>query len=295
MSSAQKGHFVKRIFSEALAVHRRWTVATVCAGLLVGFSTTTLAQPASDGEAEARQHFDQGQAHYERGEFADAGREFEASYAAEPRASLLYNAYLAYRDLQDIANATRTLRQYLVEAADLDATRRGQLRRRLEALESALAEDAAMPTSQEADPPIEPNVDESHIGPSDESHVGPRDESTVAPAEGLSPVGFIVAGAGLALGIGAVVTGVLSNSDYDELSEQCKNGPCPDTEELRNTQSRGAALATTTDILWVTGLAALIAGVVLIFALRTDASSLSSAVGGTCTVEGCVGTLQGSF
>ncbi|MFK7989145.1 MAG: hypothetical protein AB8I08_24210 [Sandaracinaceae bacterium] len=246
------------------------------------------AQGASVDDEAARRHFRLGQAHYENGEFAEAAAQFEASYEASPRPRLLYNAYVAYRDLQDTANAERTLRLYLEQIQGLDPGERAQLQRRLEALESArerggTAEpaDATEPAEPTAPPPSEATSSE-----------------TAAPSSGggfsPSPVGFIVAGAGLALGVAAVVTGVLSADDFSQLDTSCPGGACPDTAELRDTRSRGEALAVTTDVLWITGAAALAAGVVLIFVLQ-DSSEDRVAFGGACTMDGCAGTLGGSF
>lgn len=260
-------------------------------GLLTASPAPTLAQsPPQPTEAEqgeaAQQHFRLGEAHYESGEFADAAREFEASYAADPRPRLLYNAYLAYRDLQDRANAARTLREYLVEVPDIEGSERGQLRRRLEALEAALAQDSA--THADAADPDAALADSPPL---------PVEESidTSTSDGGLSPVGFVVAGAGLALGIGAIITGVLSRSDHNLLADQCDNGSCPDTPELRDAQSRGSTLAVTTDVLWITGTAALVAGVVLIVVLKDDPSESSTGVSGSCTMDGCFGAVRGSF
>jgi len=250
-----------------------------------------LAQDAAR-EAEARRHFRLGQAHYENGQFAEAAREFEAAYAASERPRLLYNAYVAYRDLQDTPNAARTLRQFLVESDDIEATEREQLGARLAALEAALAREAEGSDdgeeAREAPAPV----------PSATSTAAPTPDSTPPPEQdggfSPSPVGFIVGGVGVALGVGAIITGLLSSGDFATLEDECPGGACPDRQDLRDTRSRGEALAVTTDVLWITGAAALAAGVVLIFVLQEDRAP-DAAVAAACAADGCVGVLRGEF
>ena len=69
---------------------------------------------------------------------------------------------------------------------------------------------------------------------------------------------------------------------------------CPDDPELRDAQSRGAMLATVTDVLWITGAVAIAAGVTLVFVLQDDSGSEASA-GMACTPDGCFGSVRGTF
>jgi hypothetical protein len=107
-------------------------------------------------------------------------------------------------------------------------------------------------------------------------------------------VGFIVGGVGVALGVGAIVTGVMTDSDLSTLAAQCPNGNCPDDPALRDAQSRGSTLAAVTDALWVTGAVAVGVGVALIFALQEGGASNTSAAA-TCTPDGCFGALSTRF
>jgi tetratricopeptide (TPR) repeat protein len=97
---------------------------------------------AQERDEDARQIFQAAQLLYEDGEFEQAGRMFERAYELSQRTSLLYNAYLAYRDGQMQADAARVLRQYLDQP---DAQDRERLTPRLAALERANAEGGVAP------------------------------------------------------------------------------------------------------------------------------------------------------
>ncbi|HEY8432909.1 MAG TPA: hypothetical protein VIL20_31270 [Sandaracinaceae bacterium] len=108
------------------------------------------AARAQTAEAAARQHFRLEQAYYENGPFVEAAREFETAYRLSPRPRLLYNAYLAYRDMQDLPNSARMLRQFLAEATDLEPAEHDQLQARLAAIDAALARQRAPVPREEA-------------------------------------------------------------------------------------------------------------------------------------------------
>ncbi len=257
--------------------------------LLMALSGTAHAQT---DEAAARQHFRLGQAHYENGQFAEAAREFETAYRMSGRARLLYNAYLAYRDMQDLPNSARTLRQFLAESNDLESTERDQLQARLTAIDGAIARQQ---TSMPAEAPSRTEAQASQEGSEESAATA---SATTQPSTGgggfnPSPVGFIVGGVGVALGIAAIVTGALASSDFSTLQAECTNGVCPDRPELREAQSRGQTLAIATDVLWVTGVVALATGVALIFALQDGGGDTTAGLG--CTPDGCFGSLESRF
>ncbi len=258
---------------------------------ILAASSTAAAQ---DDESAGRRAFRLGQAHYENGEFAEAAVQFEEAYRLSGRARLLYNAYLAYRDMQDLPNSARTLRQFLAEGDDLTAAERDQLQARLAAVERAMADqtevapEATPPPQREA--PAEPAPTETVTA---DTETQPAPASATGGGFSPSPVGFIVAGGGAALLVGAIITGVMSSGDLSTLEDRCPMDRCPDDPELRDAQSRGATLATVTDVLWVSGVVAMAAGVTLIFVLQDDSDSATA--GMACTPEGCFGSVRGSF
>lgn len=294
-----------------------YRLAVVACAFATLVSSIAVAQDAND--AAARRAFRLGQAHYENGEFGEAAEQFEEAYRLSGRARLLYNAYLAYRDMQDLPNSARTLRRFLDETADLPASERDQLTARLGAIERAMERQTAPPpdestttgeTGMGEQEPVETtatstttsttSTGEDTTATTTTTTAGSTSTSTTGGTTddgggfNPSPVGFIVAGVGAALGIGAIITGVMSSSELSTLEGRCPDDMCPDEPELRSAQSNGSTLALVTDVLWVTGVVAIAAGVTLIFVLQ-DGGDESASAGMACTHEGCFGTVQGRF
>lgn len=260
-------------------------VGSVLAGALLAWLCIPQGVQAQDDEAAARQHFRLGTAYYENGQFPEAAREFEEAYRLSHRPRLLYNAYLAYRDMQDLPSSARTLRQFLAESTDLEQTERDQLQARLTAIDAALArQQTSMPP--DSTPPAET--------PSTQASDPPADASPASGGFHPSPVGFVIGGVGVALEVAAIITGVLSSADYATLSSQCSNGICPDRQDLRDAQSRGQMLATLTDVLWVSGVVAIGVGVALIFALQ-EGGEPSTTADVSCGPTGCYGVVRTRF
>lgn len=283
-----------------------YRLAVVFFALATLISSVAAAQDAND--AAARRAFRLGQAHYENGEFEQAAQQFEEAYRLSGRARLLYNAYLAYRDMQDLPNSARTLRRFLDESTDLPASERDQLTARLAAIERAMERQTAPPPDEST------TTGETDMGGEPDEAANTTDTSTTTASTGPtgtttststttgggggfnpSPVGFVVAGAGAALGIAAIITGVMSSSDLSTLESECPNDLCPDDPALRDAQSRGETLALVTDVLWVTGVVAIAAGVTLIFVLQEGGDDDSPTAGMACTPQGCFGAVQGRF
>jgi hypothetical protein len=265
----------------------RWGIGN--ASLWILLSVALLAPPFAHAQrrrvdasdAEARRRFRTGQAHYQNGEFPEAAADFEEAYRLSHRSRLLFNAYLAYRDMQDLPNSARALRQFLQEDQDVVPSEREQLQARLAAIDRALAGGQSTMPSGPAGP----------SGPS-----GPSVTPAGTSGGGLSPVGFIVGGIGIALGLAAIAPGLLSTDDYNLLTMQCSSSlRCDDDPMLREARTRGEMLAIVTDVLWITGAAALVAGVVLIFALTEGGESAPASAGLACTNDGCYGAVRTRF
>jgi hypothetical protein len=87
-----------------------------------------LAQAAAAGRAEARQHFQAGVAHAERGALSAALAEFEAAFAAQPHFSVLYNIGQAHAALGHPVEAVSTFERYLSEGgAQVGEARRAEV------------------------------------------------------------------------------------------------------------------------------------------------------------------------
>jgi hypothetical protein len=110
-----------------------WKVlsAVVCVGLTIGTGATAQAQgkpgkadkkdaPAKSGASEAAytQHLTNGVRLYNSGDYEGAAAEFEAAYAASPKASPLINLALTYRQLRRYPKAVEVLEKALSQHAD---------------------------------------------------------------------------------------------------------------------------------------------------------------------------------
>lgn len=77
----------------------------------------------------------------------------------------------------------------------------------------------------------------------------PEPEPLVVPEEGgigeLGLVGIIIGGVGVAAGVGALVTGLMSQSTYDSLLERCTNMVCPPGSEDDISSGETLALVST--------------------------------------------------
>jgi len=197
---------------------------------------------------EAQLHFELGRHHYDRGEFLEAAREFEAAIEVEPVPALYYNPYLAYRDAGDDERAAPPLRTYV------QTLEPGPRRTRLEARLRVLEEEIASRADQADDAGSGEDAGAPRVA-------GPTDASDADDGGGPSPAPWIVVGAGGALIVAAVVTGVLAMDERSTLDALCPTrSSCGDGFE--DPRGRGEALAIATDALWITGAAAVGAGLI---------------------------------
>ncbi len=247
--------------------------------LCAAASAQDASPPAPEGGAEvseARARFELGRTYYETGRFLEAAREFEAAIEITPLPALYFNLFLAYRDAGEDERSIGPLRLYIGTLED--GPRRRQLASRLAVIEARVAGEDTREAAEEAA--------QAAVAPSD-----PPARRTVDAAE-PSVVPWVLVGAGGLLAGGALVTGLLSLDDRSTLDDLCPaRDACPAGYE--ETQARGQALAITTDVLWITGAAAL--GVGLIWALVEGTASSDTRVAFGCDGHGCAGALQGAF
>ncbi|MFW5920275.1 MAG: tetratricopeptide repeat protein [Polyangiales bacterium] len=260
---------------------------------------------AGAGEQDARTHFRLGRVNYEAGRFAEAAREFEQAYELSGRGELLYNIFLARRDAGHIGEAIEALDQYLELVEDID--NRSALEARLRTMRRLRDQRGDEGESDEG----ERNEGEGATGAGDDpsaehdEQTGDRGASEPVPppaprTEDASPsaLPWTVAGVGGALLVGGVVTGVLALKKESDLESRCER-VAEDTYAcepgFEDDKSKGAALATATDVLVASGLAFVGAGVALFFLLDDgDASERASASVG-CDGHGCAGSVRVSF
>lgn len=217
---------------------RGWTA--VLAGLALWCATGPASSQASPDEL-ARKHFESGVAYLQESDYDSALRAFEKAYQLSKRPEILLNVATVHERAGDLPAAVGALERYLeaapegehVETVKLRIT---NLKKRIEEPPTA---DAGAPQAQpKAPPPPPPTATAAAPAP------------TPAPDRLPAYVAFGVGGLAAA---GAVLTGVLAQSEYDDAKEQC--APSCSDDELAN----GRALALTSTIL--TGVAVVSVGV----------------------------------
>ncbi len=107
--------------------------------LLVAQASPASAQGESEEDiARARQHYEQGAAHFEQERYEQALMAFQQARAYAERGTFLYNIHLCYERLGQLPEAIEYLELYL--QADPDTEERAAMEQRLAELESRLAE-----------------------------------------------------------------------------------------------------------------------------------------------------------
>ncbi len=95
--------------------------------------------PAQPGQADA--HFKRGVELYKEADYAAALIEFRRAYEVDPRYQALYNIGMTHYQLQDYANALRTLEKYLKDGgAQISAERRAEVEKEIEKLKTRVAQ-----------------------------------------------------------------------------------------------------------------------------------------------------------
>lgn len=272
---------------------------------------TMRTEGLDDGAARSR--FRVGQTLYAEGRFGEAATEFERAYQLSQRGSLLFNAYLAYRDAGMLADATRTLGLYLEASPEVDDA--VALRARHQAMLASVQQQRAELEAQEAErrrleSEREDLARQADVARQHEEEARQREEEVrlraaaqlrEADRGGLQSAGIAVGAAGLGAVVGGVVTGLLANAQYDELDENCPDGRCIFGYDAGSNERRGRRLALTTDVLLFGGAAITVTGLVL-FLLSlggpsdADERASESVTGrGSCGPAGCSAELEVRF
>jgi tetratricopeptide (TPR) repeat protein len=120
--------------------------------------------------------------------------------------------------------------------------------------------------------------------------------STPAPAtsSGLGVGPYIVMGAGGALLIGSLVTGLMANSLHSDLEKRCKP-ECMD-DDVASDKKKGKTLVTVTNVLLAGGLVTAAAGAAwLIIGSMNGGQESSTQVAAVCLGDGCAAAVTGRF
>jgi tetratricopeptide (TPR) repeat protein len=236
----------------------------------------TLPLSAQTDDENARRHFESGAAYLQQSDYENALREFQAAYALSKRSPLLLNIANVYERMGKLQEAVDALTKYLEEdpkspERTTHETRIANLRKRIEAMPPpSPAPSATLPAAPSA--PLAPTATAAPPPP-------PPPSPPLARGPNRAPA-FIAFGVGGAAAIGAVVTGLVAKSKYDDADKKCKPN-CPD-----DTVSSIQSMALVSDVL--TGVAVVGVGVGAIL-LLTAGGSHETASGSKPSIAGGVG------
>lgn len=244
----------------------------------------------------ARSRFRIGQALYAEGRFEEAAREFESAHQLSGRASLLFNAYLAYRDAGMLEDSTRTLGLYLDASPDLEDG--PALRARHQAMLRSVEQRRAERDAQEVERQRLEEERERLALAAEEARRREDEQRRRADAAdrgSLLPAGLAVGGVGVAMLATGVVTGLLANSQFDELDENCPDGRCIVGYDAQSNADRGQRLARTTDAMLFGGAAVTLTGLVIVLLGGGSSDDAPVAASAGCGTSGCEAELRVRF
>jgi Tetratricopeptide repeat len=260
------------------------------------------AAAAPAGEADAR--FRRGVELYKESDYAAALIEFRRAYDLDPRYQALYNIGETYFQLQDYANALRTLDKYLRDGgAQISAGRRDEVQKEIDKLRTRVAT-LEVTTNL---PDVEIAVDDVPVGKTPLAAplvVSSGRRKVTATRAGKPPVTQVVELAGgdvkkLALAVaddgpvetrvpvapwvvtgvlvaGAVVTGVIALGASSAVKADLAAVP-GNASQIASDHSKTFALALTTDILIGAAVASGIASIVVTVSANKRKSSADAA------------------
>lgn len=241
-----------------------------------------LAQDVHGPEVEtARHHYEAAVNYYEQLRYEDAAREFREAYRISGRSHLLKNIAISLQHARRWADAADAYTQYLAEAPN-ERDRAGIEARIARLRELAASEARGDETSDEGGfetPLLESNEeDESYA-----METNPPEGAAVAESSfPVVPTVFVSMAA--ALGVGALVTGILAHDTYERLDDACMSGICDPS--LRGDRDRGEALAITSTVLTGAFAAAAITGIILFIVSGEESSDSEPHVSGYLDREG---------
>jgi tetratricopeptide (TPR) repeat protein len=222
-------------------------------GAVALYSLLVVAAPAAD----ARQHYKDGLAHYDRGEYDEAIAEFRQAWDATHAPPLLFDLAQAYRRKGDGAQALRLYQAYL--AAFPQAPNREDVEARIRALEDGepIRPVPAQPASR---PPARTLAAAGPIGPP----MGPLDLAATPPGHTKKVTGVVLGAGGLAaLGVAVYFTARARDAS-DEIERLAAQQGKWDAQ-ARSTYADGQSAQRTANILYVAGGVTAAAGALLYY------------------------------
>jgi tetratricopeptide (TPR) repeat protein len=226
----------------------RLLTAAVC-GVVLMTAAPAWAQ-TSDDEL-GRRHFESGVAYLQESDYENALKAFEKAYALSKRPAILLNIATVHERKGDLKAAIEALKRYLEVAPNSEEAQ--SVKNRIANLEKRLE---ASPPPAETPPPAATPPPTTTSAPAS-TPTPPPTAPAPSPAAESTPPNRIPAYIALSIGglsaAGAVLTGILAQSEYGNAEDECKPN-CSDDQ-----LSTGRTMAVTSTIL--TGVAVVGVGI----------------------------------
>ncbi|HEY4103919.1 MAG TPA: hypothetical protein VGM44_08510 [Polyangiaceae bacterium] len=246
-----------------LGLGRRWLTRLSCLALL---AVHTLAFAQSSSDDLARRHFESGVAYLEESDYDHALEAFQKAYDLSKRPEILLNIATVHERKVELQPAIDALNQFLSVAPPNDE-RIDAVKLRIQNLQKRLADDSARAVTATPAPPSAPPTQTNTPAPPPPAPIAPPAPATT-PSSARLPA-FIAFGiGGLAAG-GAVVTGIIANSDYQDAKSSCSPA-CSDGQ-----LSAGRTMALSSTILTGVAVVGVGVGVTLLLTSGPDPAQTS--------------------
>ncbi len=208
-------------------------VLWACAAL---FCSLSLSAPAAAQEKDelARRHFESGAAYFAEAEYEEALRAFRKAHELSERPQILLNIAVVEERLGNHQGAVDALDQYM--AANPSDPEIETIRLRRDNLQKRADEDKQQVTAAPPPPPEPTQTPAPEPRQAEPPVPEPADEPNLLPA-------YVVMSVGALAGVGALITGVGAQAEYDELKSSCSPS-CTDDQT-----STGDTLALTSTVL----------------------------------------------
>lgn len=252
------------------------------------WGTAVSAHAQSDDE-RARKHFESGSSYYDQARYAEAAREFEASYALSPHPELLLNISRAEERALNYDGAIAAAERYLgtnpkAEDKRTVEERIAGLRVLKQRYEQGGPEPLPPPGSDPTLPPVVATGATGATTPPTAAKPPPTAASLGASAAAAAPAppaappesgnrftvpAIVLMGTGGAALVASLVTGLVAHADYKSLVRQCDGNDCP--PEAEDELDEGKTLSVVSTVLTVVGvLAAGTGGALLVLGAQNE-------------------------
>jgi len=209
----------------------RWLTPALCVAVL----TALPAQAQTSADELARKHFESGVAYLQESDYDSALKAFEKAYELSNRPEILLNLATVHERRGDLSSAISSLKRYLEAVPDSDQAatvknRIANLEKRLEAQPKTAPTGTAQPAPTAA----------PATAPAPATTAPPPAEASTASAPNRIPA-YIALSIGGAAAVGAVLTGVLAQSEYNDAKDSCS----PHCTDDQVSTGKGMALTST--------------------------------------------------